>query len=66
MPYILVNIGCIECGVSTDIVGVFSTLETAKAHAERLRQTHHWREGGQNAFEFFAMPEIDKLNPEYL
>lgn len=63
--WILVNIGCIECGVSTNIVGVFSDKETAVALAEKLDKSHAWRESGQNAFEVFAMPPIDEVAEEY-
>lgn len=63
--WIVVNIGCIECGVSSDIVGVFSSKSKANKVAKDLDETHAWREGGQNSFEVFEMPQIDKINPEY-
>lgn len=63
--FILVNIGCIECGVSTQIVGVFSTEEKANELAEKLGKEYGCREGGKNAFEVFPMPEIDIVNSEY-
>lgn len=63
--FILVNIGCIECGVSSQIVGVFSTEEKAEQLAKKLYATHSWREGGQNEFQVFPMPEIDAVNAEY-
>lgn len=65
MNWILVNIGCIECGVSTNIVGVFTDKAVAEAHRERLYETHDWREGGQNAFEIFPMPEPNVVAAEY-
>ena len=55
--FLLFNIGCIECGVGSAIVGVFEHEAEAQAHAERLSETHHWRDGGQNAFEVFPLPE---------
>jgi hypothetical protein len=63
--WILVNIGCIECGVSTQIVGVFSDEAKAEALRDELSKSHDWREGGQNSFEVFPMPKIDVVNPEY-
>ena len=64
--YLVFNIGCIECGVSSKIVGVF----TEKAEAERMAQyceKHFgWREGGQNAFEVFELPtQVNVVDPEY-
>ena len=64
--WILVNIGCIECGVSTNIVGVFDDKEKALEIANGLGKTHGWREGGQNWFEVFVMPETNKIKQEYL
>lgn len=63
--YIVVNIGCIECGVSSNIVGVFSDEEVANEIANRLTETMGWRESGQNEYEVFEMPEINVINPEY-
>jgi hypothetical protein len=63
--WIVVNIGCIECGVSSAIVGVFTNHATAKAHAERLSDSHAWREGGQNCFDVFPMPACNVVAREY-
>jgi hypothetical protein len=65
MSWIVVNVGCIECGVSSNIVGVFTEEDRAKATAAQLDRTHYWRGGGQNAFEVFPMPELDVVAPEY-
>lgn len=64
--YIVVNIGCIECGVSSNIVGVFDDGIKAKEIAAKLNDTHTWREGGQNSYEVFPMPELNVINEEYL
>ena len=64
--YIVVNIGCIECGVSSNIVGVFDDDIKANEIAAKLNDTHEWREGGQNAYEVFPMPELNVINEEYL
>lgn len=63
--WIVVNIGCIECGVSSNIVGVFTDKTKADNLADSLYDSHGWRDGGQNAFEVFPMPELDTMNPEY-
>ena len=63
--WIVVNIGCIECGVSSNIVGVFS--DEARAHdlALQFDKKYSWREGGQNEFVVFPMPELNVVNSEY-
>lgn len=58
MEWLVVNIGCIECGVSSAIVGRFDSESEAYSVATRLDDTHSWREGGQNAFEVFPMPAV--------
>lgn len=63
--WIVVNIGCIECGVSTKIVGVFSDEVRANSIAAECEKTHFWRGGGQNEFEVFRLPETDIIDAEY-
>lgn len=64
--YLLFNIGCIECGVSSNVVGVFRTKQEAQELANKLQETHEWREHGQNKFEVFPLPEVGIINEEYL
>lgn len=54
-PWMVFNVGCIECGVSSDVVGFYSTKEEADRVAETCEDHLHWREGGQNAFEVFDL-----------
>lgn len=64
--YVVVNIGCIECGVSSDIVGLFSDQKLADEAAERLEESHSLRQGGQNAFEVYRLPtDFNVCAPEY-
>ncbi len=63
--FILVNIGCIECGVSSNIVGMFSSEEKANELATALEKSHGWRDGGQNCFEVFPAPVPETIADEY-
>jgi len=63
--YIVVNIGCIECGVSSNIVGIFQDETTAKSIAAKCAEKYAWREGGQNSFEVFIAPETGVIDSEY-
>lgn len=63
--WIVVNIGCIECGVSSQIVGVFDDEAVANDTASRMYKEFNWREGGQNAFEVFPMPATNVVHPDY-
>lgn len=63
--WLVMNIGCIECGVSSAVVGLFSDKITADNVAEKCSQKYDWREGGQNSFEVFLMPDPEKIASEY-
>lgn len=54
---IVVNVGCLECGIPSNIMGVFSD----KARAP----THRWRNDGHNRYLVFPMPEVDTVTTEY-
>ena len=63
MQYILVHIGCIECCVPSDIVGVFSSKE----NAEKIMKDCSMRFGdGSNEFKIFEMPMLDTINKDYI
>lgn len=63
--WIVVNIGCIECGVSSNIVGAFASEDEAKAIAEKCDDVFAWREGGQNNFAVFPLPALGVIAEEY-
>ena len=54
-PWMVFNVGCIECGVSSNVVGFYATEEEAKQIAQACEDHLHWRQGGQNAFEVFDL-----------
>lgn len=64
--YLVMNIGCLECGVSSKVVGVFADKAKADEVATSCDETHAWREGGQNAFEVFELPTVGNTDAEYL
>lgn len=51
--YMVFNVGCIECGVSSNIVGFYNTLAEAEKIVNICQETLSWRQGGQNSFEVF-------------
>ena len=53
--WLVFNIGCIECGVSSNVVGVYATKYEAQQAAEILDKELSWRDGGQNSFEVFDL-----------
>jgi hypothetical protein len=61
VTWILVDIGCIECGSDTHIVGVFDDKQRAGTIAEKLSKTMDFHDGGQHHFEVFDMPELNEI-----
>ena len=53
--YLVFNIGCIECLVSSDVVGTYASIEKAKDVADKCNEKLSWRDGGQNSFEVFDL-----------
>lgn len=53
--YMVFNVGCIECGVSSGVVGLYDTQEEADKVAATCQDKLHWRESGQNSFEVFDL-----------
>ena len=60
--YVAVDIGCIECGESSHVLGIFTKKEKAYEviHDHKKRQQENW--SGQHFFEVF---NIDEINKEY-
>jgi hypothetical protein len=63
--WVVVNIGCIECGVSSAIVGVFPDKDRAEKIASFLDKRLPWRRGGENSFEVFELPQPGVIADEY-
>lgn len=64
--FVVFNIGCIECGVSSQLVGVFETEAEAQAIADEFNDKFNWREGGQNRFQVFPLPtQVGVVHEEY-
>lgn len=61
--WLVFNVGCIECGVSSNVVGVYATEEEANKIAAICNEKLDWREHGQNSFEVFDLSAPQA--PEY-
>jgi hypothetical protein len=63
---VVVNVGCIECGVDSNIVGIFTDEKRAEEIAALCAKKYHWRDGGQNHFDVFPVPEDNVVQAEYV
>lgn len=55
--YVVMDIGCLECGESTELVGVYATTEEAhRARVERAGGEDGWyMSGGQHMVDVFEI-----------
>lgn len=60
MLYVAVDVGCIECGENSAVLGVFESKERAEQVAKEhySRQSDHWH--GQHSFEVFEVPAVNE------
>lgn len=52
--YLVINVGCHECGVGHQAVGLFDTYEEAKTISDAQAG---WRDGGQSIPEVLAIDD---------
>lgn len=62
--WMVFNFGCIECGVSSSVVGIYQTKDEADQVVDALDEHRHWRRGGQNSFEIFDLSR--PMQAEYI
>lgn len=67
--WLVFDIGCIECGEESDIVGLYDTKEEAVAASivASEKQQQHW--SGQHEFEIYDLaafsPAAEESHPEW-
>jgi hypothetical protein len=65
MRYLVFNIGCLECGVPSGVVGIYETSGEACVKAAKLDEVAEWRNGGQNRYEVYPIEDGFWENEEY-
>lgn len=63
--FLVLDIGCIECGLPRDIVGVFDDQARAEAIAASCTQNHARLDGGHHRFQVIPLPAINTVHPAY-
>lgn len=54
--FVVIDVGCHECGVDSVPVGIFPTRDLAEAAEQATREaTGGWRDGGQTICEVYEM-----------
>ena len=59
MKYVVVDIGCIECGETSSVLGIFTDKEKAIEISKKCEEYQEKNWHGQHDFEIY---EVDKEN----
>ena len=59
MYYVAVDIGCIECGESSAVLGIFKKEEDAQAVCDKAEVTQKANWTGQHYFEVFPVKHLN-------
>jgi len=62
MYYVVVDIGCIECGEDSGVIGIFKDKDVAEQNRVKYEnnQAEHWH--GQHDFITFEVDKLNKVN----
>lgn len=63
--WLVFNIGCLHCSVTSAIVGVFAAKHQADFIAEVLNKKMSWRQDGHNIYTVFPLPVSESIADEY-
>lgn len=62
--YVVIDIGCHECGVGSEYVGTCQTAAEAKTLVDQTDvNTKGWRDGGQTMAQWFEI-DTEQLTPD--
>ena len=64
--YLVMEIGCIECGLGSDVVGLFKDRAKAEREAAVCKKDFHWRFDGENHFDIFEIDTDRDLDRNFL
>ena len=59
MKYVVVDIGCIECGEPSSVLGIFADKEKAR---EIMKKCEEYQEKNWRGQHYFKIYEVDKEN----
>lgn len=58
IKYLVFDIGCLECGEESSIVGVFSNKKNAEKARNKAEEKQKKNWTGQHSFEIFELPDV--------
>ncbi|KKI91902.1 hypothetical protein WQ54_12285 [Bacillus sp. SA1-12] len=61
MFYVVLDLGCAECGESSNILGIFTTLEAAKSAQEEYIEKNRLDEYSDHEFFIYKIDQLNKI-----
>ncbi len=61
MYYVVLDIGCSECGESSNLVGIFTSKERAIQAKKQYMKDHHLEDNSDHEIFIYKIDEIDKI-----
>lgn len=65
MKYVVVDIGCIECGEPSSVLGIFTDKEKAIEISKKCEEYQEKNWTGQHDFEIYEVDKENKLIDKY-
>ena len=65
MKYVVVDIGCIECGEPSSVLGIFTDKEKAREIMEKCEEYQEKNWQGQHYFEIYEVDKENELIDDY-
>lgn len=65
MSWTVVDVGCLECGEDTQIVGVVKTEAEAQLLCDKLYKAGYDFTDGQHEFYYFKTPKLGVIAKQY-
>lgn len=67
MYYVAVDIGCIECGEDSTVLGIFDGRADAEEVVAKAKELQRANWNGQHYFDVFEVPDMNKAHiPAYV
>ncbi|TXC91784.1 hypothetical protein FS935_05200 [Metabacillus litoralis] len=61
MYYVVLDLGCSDCGESSNILGIFTSLEFAKSAREEYKEKNRLDEYSDHEFFIYQIDTLDKI-----
>jgi hypothetical protein len=61
MYYVVLDLGCAECGESSNILGIFTSIEQAEKAVDEYKEKNRLDEYSDHEFFIYKIDQLDKI-----